>query len=59
MTDPADAQAVRTLDALGRLTKVVEDPAGKNYTTSYTYLQFLRAAVDGAESGERDGELCL
>ncbi len=36
-TDAASASVRRTADALGRITKAVEDPAGLNYVTDYTY----------------------
>ena len=37
VTDPAGKVRTLTMDALGRLVKVVEAPSSENYTTSYTY----------------------
>lgn len=37
VTDPAGKSRQYTNNALGMLTKVVEDPNGLNYTTSYQY----------------------
>ena len=37
VTDQAGKVKKYTTDASGRLTKVVEDPSGLNYSTSYTY----------------------
>src|SRR5271165_3812728 len=37
VTDPFSAARATTTDGLGRLKQVVEDPAGKDYTTSYNY----------------------
>lgn len=36
-TDPAGKKRQSTLDALGRLTQVLEDPSGLNYETDYGY----------------------
>jgi len=38
ITDEAGKVRKQTADALGRLTSVVEDPSGLNYSTSYTYV---------------------
>ena len=51
VTDPAGKKRQYTYDALGRLTKVVEDPSGLNYTTSYQYdaLGDLTQVTQGSE----------
>lgn len=36
-TDEASKSRKQTIDGLGRLTSVIEDPGGLNYTTNYTY----------------------
>ena len=36
-TDPAGASTRQTVDGLGRITSVIEDPGNLNYSTSYTY----------------------
>jgi len=36
-TDPAPSARSSTVDALGRVTQVVEDPTGLNYQTKYSY----------------------
>jgi YD repeat-containing protein len=37
VTDPAGNVRVSTTDSFGRLTSVVEDPGGLNYTTTYAH----------------------
>ncbi|MFZ0935277.1 MAG: RHS repeat domain-containing protein, partial [Bryobacteraceae bacterium] len=37
VTDEAGKKRQTTTDAAGRITQVVEDPAGLNLTTQYTY----------------------
>ena len=41
-TDPAGKRRVVDTDGLGRTVRVVEDPAGLNYVTSYAYNVFDR-----------------
>jgi len=36
-TDPASKQTRQIVDGLGRLTQVLEDPNGLNYSTTYSY----------------------
>src|SRR6266566_5065168 len=36
-TDPAGKKRQTTVDSLGRLTQVIEDPGGLGYVTTYTY----------------------
>jgi RHS repeat-associated protein len=36
-TDPANRSRSTQVDALGRITRVVEDPSGLNYSTTYSY----------------------
>lgn len=52
ITDAAGKQRRMTYDALGRLTNVVEDPSGLNYSTSYGYdaLDDLTSVNQGAET---------
>jgi YD repeat-containing protein len=51
VTDPAGKSRQYTYNALGMLTKVVEDPSGLNYTTSYQYdaLGDLTQVTQGSE----------
>ncbi len=51
LTDQAGKVKQLTYDALGRLTKVVEDPAGLNYSTAYSYdaQNNLTLVVQGAQ----------
>ncbi len=37
ITDPASKQNRQIVDGLGRLTQVIEDPNGLNYSTTYAY----------------------
>jgi RHS repeat-associated protein len=37
VTDPASKQNRQIVDGLGRLTQVIEDPNGLNYSTTYVY----------------------
>ena len=50
VTDPAGAARTLTYDGFGRITSVVEDPSGLDYTTSYTYdtLDDLQTVTQGA-----------
>ena len=52
VTDPAGSVHLSTTDALGRITQVIEDPAVKNYSTTYQYdaLNNLTAVSQGAET---------
>jgi RHS repeat-associated protein len=52
LTDEAGKVRRNRTDGLGRVTEVVEDPAGLNYTTSYAYnaLDDLRAVFQGAQT---------
>ncbi len=51
-TDQANKQRKRETDALGRLCKVWEDPAGLNYLASYSYdiLDNLTTVTQGAQT---------
>ena len=52
-TDPAQAKTQQTVDALGRIIQVVEDPLGPNTaTTTYTYdaLDDLTSAIRGTQT---------
>jgi RHS repeat-associated protein len=52
LTDEAGKVRRNRTDGLGRVTEVVEDPVGLNYTTSYAYnaLDDLRAVFQGAQT---------
>jgi len=52
VTDAAGKKRVMTNDALGRLTQVVEDPAGLNYATTYGYdaLDDLVSVTQGSQT---------
>jgi RHS repeat-associated protein len=52
VTDQAGKQRRSETDALGRLIKVTEDPAGLNYETTYLYdaLGNLRKVTQGAQT---------
>ena len=51
VTDQAGKQRRRVADGLGRLTQVVEDPAGLNYATNYVYdaLDNLTTVTQGTQ----------
>jgi RHS repeat-associated protein len=52
VTDQAGKQRRTVTDALGRLTKVTEDPGGLNYETTYLYdvLGNLRKVTQGSQT---------
>jgi RHS repeat-associated protein len=52
VTDQAGKARSSTTDALGRLTNVIEDPAGLNYSTTYSYdaLDDLLTVTQGAQT---------
>jgi RHS repeat-associated protein len=52
VTDQSSNKRVNTSDGLGRLTQVVEDPSGLNYTTVYAYdaLDNLRSVNQSGQS---------
>jgi YD repeat-containing protein len=52
ITDQAGKRRRRETDALGRLTKVIEDPGGLRYETTYEYdaVDNLRRVIQGAQT---------
>jgi hypothetical protein len=50
IADASGAARTLTTDCLGRMTSVVEDPAGKNYQTTYAYdlLNDLKTGTQGS-----------
>ncbi len=50
VTDQAGKRRVTTTDALGRITAVVEDPSGLNYTTSYSYTGLVMGVSQSGRS---------
>lgn len=52
VTDAAGHKRETTMDALGRLTKVQEDPSGVNYATTYTYnaMDELKTVTQGSQT---------
>src|SRR5262249_41510937 len=52
VTDQSGAAKTGTVDSLERVTTLVEDPTGKNYTTTYVYdpLGNLTTVTQGAQT---------
>src|SRR5439155_22498777 len=56
VVDPAAKQRQSRTDALGRMTRVIEDPTGVAYETTYEYdaLDNLKTVVQGSQTRSFD-----